>query len=203
MTKLSGIGTPLASRLVSRGLLFAALTFGGSADAAPPRYHFELTHVTAKPSVKPAAAKAALPAVQDEVKKVFGEHPQLVALSGAPDPKASVDGYRAYLAKNHVSGAFNVSVEVTEATETLAPAADGQVLAVKIVLHMLGVNIADDTIGFNGHGNATVKQETSQKPSDADRAQAYRDAAEAVVAGAMKTAFEELAKPPKPKGKKK
>src|SRR5678815_5295168 len=91
--------------------LCAVMAVSAVAEAAPAKkkYHFELTAVTAKSEVKPDVSRAATPRVEAQVKKVFETHPQLVAkLDGAPDPKANADGYRKYLAKKAISGAYLV-----------------------------------------------------------------------------------------------
>ncbi|HEU4728094.1 MAG TPA: hypothetical protein VFT22_09405, partial [Kofleriaceae bacterium] len=126
----------------------------GPADAAPgaarKKFHFELTAVTAKSDVKPDVAKAATPRVEAQVKKVFQTHPQLVArLEGAPDPKANPDGYRRYLAQKAISGAYLVTVEITDASEEIEPFDDkqnAQRLVIHIGLHMLGENIPGRTM---------------------------------------------------------
>jgi hypothetical protein len=181
----------------------AALVVAASAAPAAPKkkYHFELTSVTAKSEVKPDVAKAATPRVEAQVKKVFSSHPQLVTkLEGAPDPKANADGYRRYLSQHAISGAYLVTVEITDASEELEPLEDKpgtQRLVVRIALHMLGENIPGRTMGFTGDGHATVKQEIGMKVRDRDREYTWDQAADRAVNDAMKTVFEQLAAPPK------
>jgi hypothetical protein len=192
------------------GLVLAAIWSFGSvalAETAPPanaRYHFEVTAVTAKPAVKPDVAKMAISKVQAEVKKVFAEHPQLVAkLDGAPDPRSNAEAYRNYLTRNRIAGAYRVTIVIKEASETLTPAAQpgDQRLAVRLVLHMVGEKVPDGTIGFNGHGNTTVKQDIGPTVRDSDREGTWKDVTEVVVSDAVKTALEELSAPPKDKPK--
>jgi hypothetical protein len=172
-----------------------------AAEAAPKKFHFELAAVTAKPEVKPDVAKASLPRVEAQLKKVFASHPQLVAtLDGAPDPKANADGYRKYLARKAISGAYLVTVEITDASEELVPFDDrpnAQRLVIHIAIHMLGENIPGRTIGFTGDGKATIKQEVGVKLRDRDRESTWDAAAELAIGDAMKTAFQQLALPPK------
>jgi hypothetical protein len=195
-------------RLMSpmRHLLFAlaaALAVSSAADAAPSKkkFHFELTAVTAKPEVKPDVAKAATPRVEGQVKKVFETHPQLVAkLDDAPDPKTNADGYRKYLARKAITGAYLVSVQITDASEELVPLDDkpnAQRLVIHVALHMLGENIPGRTMGFTGDGKATIKQEVGLKLRDRDREFTWDQAAELAVDDAMKTVFQQLAAPPK------
>lgn len=174
----------------------------GTADAAPKKkYHFELTAVTTKSDVKPDVAKAAAPRVEGQVKKVFESHPQLVAkLEGAPDPRTDADGYRKYLARKAISGAYLVTVEITDASEELVPLddkANAQRLVIHVGIHMLGENIPGRTMGFTGDGKATIKQEVGMKVRDRDREYTWDQAAELAVNDAMKTVFQQLALPPK------
>jgi hypothetical protein len=188
------------------GLVLAAVALVGSAvEAAPPKptkkYHFELTAVSAKSEVKPDVAKAATPRVEAQVKKLFEHHPQLVAkLPGAPDPRSNADGYRRYLAKSGIAGAYLVTVEITDAFEELVPMEDkssSQRLVIRIAIHMLGENIPGRTMGFTGDGKATIKQEVGVKLRDRDREYTWDQAAELAVDDAMKTVFQQLAAPPK------
>lgn len=180
-----------------------AAVVSGTAEAAPKKkkYHFELTAVTAKAEVKADVARAATPRVEAQVKKVFEGHPQLVArLDGAPDPRTSPDAYRKYLTRRAISGAYLVTVEITEASEELEPF-DGrpssQRLVVRVGIHMLGENIPGRTMGFTGDGRATIKQEIGLKVRERDREYTWDQAAELAVNDAMKTVFQQLALPPK------
>ena len=184
------------------GLLVLALVVGHSAisDAqAKKKYHFELTAVTPKPEVKPDVAKTAVPRVEAQVKKTFETHPQLVAtLDGAP-AKDQATEYRKYLAKKGIAGAYLVTVEVTEATEDLAPTdkPKTQRLSVRVGVHILGETIPGRTMGFTGDGKATIKQEVGIKLRDRDREYTWDQATELAIDDAMKTVFQQLAIPPK------
>ncbi len=96
----------------------------------------------------------ATPRVLSEITKTCEHHPQIVAqLAGAPDPKVDPDAYRSYLDKSHIAGAFNVTVEISDASETITPIADkpgAQQLEIRLALRMLGTHIPDDTLGFTG-----------------------------------------------------
>jgi hypothetical protein len=179
---------------------------GGVASAAPKKYHFELTAVTAKPEVKADVAKIATPRVEGQIKKAFGSHPQLVAkLEGAPElpekpTPQQMDAYRAFLKKKGLAGAYWVTVEVTEASEELVPVTDKpntQRLVVRVAVHVLGEQIPGKTMGFTGDGQATIKQEVGKKVRDRDKEFAWDSAAEVAIADAMKTVFKQLAVPPK------
>jgi len=206
-------------RIVAATWFSTALSFTAAAALAdgPPkeRYYLELSEITAKPELKPEAVKMATPRVLSEVKKAFEHHPQIVAkLEGAPDPKSDPDGYRSYLGKKQITSALKVTIEITDATETLAPLADKpgtQRHEIRLALRMLGAHIPDDTLGFTGHGKAKVEQEVGAKVSGRDRQETWDQVTELAVSQAVKTALEELtlaakvkAKPkskPKPAGK--
>jgi hypothetical protein len=191
-------------------LLLATLAFAGStayAEPAKERYYFEVKAITAKPELKPEAVKMATPRVLAEVNKAFLHEPQIVAkLEGAPDPKLDPDGYRAFLAKAHIAGAFNVNIEITDAVQLLTPKTDkpgAQELEIRLALRMLGSHIPDDTLGFTGHGKAGVQQEVSGTPSAHDLQESWDQVTELAVSAALRTALEELALAAKTKPKPK
>jgi lipoprotein-anchoring transpeptidase ErfK/SrfK len=172
------------------------------AKPKPKKYHFELTKVLVKPEVKADVGATAQPRVEAAIKKAFESHPQLVqTLEGAPDPEADHGQiYRRYLTKKGIAGAYLVTVEVTEASEEVVPMEDkknSQRLVVHVGIHVLGETIPGRTMGFTGDGQATVKQEVGMKIRDKDRTYAWDGAAETAVADALKTCFEQLAKPQK------
>jgi len=201
---------PNVARAVSSGMMrpmksliaLTLLALAATATAAPAKkkYHFELTAVMPKPEVKGEVAKTAKERVEAQIKKAFETHPQLVAnLDGAPDPKTSADAYRKFLTKKGVSGSYLVTVEITEASEELTPMegkANAQRMAVHVAIHVLGETIPGRTMGFTGDGQATVKQELGMKIRDKDRNYVWDGAVETAVGDALKTAFDQLAKPP-------
>lgn len=175
--------------------------FVSTATAAPKKYHFKLAAVTAKTEVKADVAKEATPRVEAQVKKTFETHKQLVAtLGGAPDPDAKAEAYRKFLKSKGVSGAYLVTVEITEASIELVPVESKpgtQRLVVRVAVHLLGENIPGRTMGFTGDGSATIKQEVGKKVRDRDREFTWDEAAKAAVDDAMQTVFKQLAVPQK------
>lgn len=181
-------------------LILAVLATSTAADAAPKKYYFELAGVLIKPEVKPEVGKEAQGRVEAQVKKAWAAHPQLVALEGQPDWKASPEPFRAFLKKKGLAGAYLVTVEITDAVFEVAPMEgkpNTQRITCRIALHMLGENMPGRTMGFTGDGQATIKVEIGKKLRDADTEYAWQQAAEAAVADAMKTVFDQLAKPVK------
>jgi hypothetical protein len=187
--------------MTKRLILLALVAFSTVASAAPAKkkYHFELTAVTPKPEVKGEVAKTAQERVEGQVKKAFESHPQLVAkLDDAPDPKTAAEAYRKFLTKKGIAGAYLVTVEITEASEEITPMegkTNSQRMVVHVGIHVLGETIPGRTMGFTGDGQATVKQEIGMKIRDKDRNYAWDGAAETAVNDAIKTAFDQLAKP--------
>lgn len=178
-----------------------------SAQPAKKKYHFTAAAVNVKPEVKADVAKAAQPRVEEQVKKAFETHPQLVANLGdnVPDWKTAADAFRKHLAKKGVAAGFLVTVDVTDAHEEIQPTErpNTQRLVVKISIHMLGETMPGRTMGFTGDGSATIKQEVGKKVSDRDRKFAWDDAAKAAVDDAMVTVFKQLAAGIAPKSQKK
>jgi hypothetical protein len=191
-----------------RVLALLALVLGVSsvgpsdADAAPKKkYHFKLAAVTAKPEVAADVAEQATPRLDAMIKKTFATHSQLVAsLDGAPDPQGQPHQFRKFLAKKGVDAAYLVTVELTDAEIEIEPMEskpNSQRIVVRVGLHLLGENIPGQTIGFTGDGSATIKLEVGKKIRDRDREYAWDSATEAAIAEALKTVFDQLAKPRK------
>jgi hypothetical protein len=190
----------LASLLMGRSVALAA-------DPPKEQYYFQLKAITPKPELKAEAVKMATARVSTELKKAFEHHPQIVAkLEGVPDAKVDPDGYRAFLTKAHITGAYNVNVEITDAVEVLVPIEEkpgAQRLEIKLALRMLGAHIPDDTLGFTGHGKANIKQEFGSKVPERERQDAWNQVAELAVSKAIDTALEELTLAAKAKPKQK
>ncbi|HET7543987.1 MAG TPA: hypothetical protein VFK05_29150 [Polyangiaceae bacterium] len=192
----------MASTFWPRGLGALALTavsFTGAlslaADPPKERYYFELKAITPKPELKADTVKMATPRVLAELNRALSHHPQIVVrLEGAPDPKLDPDGYRHYLDKSHITDAFTVTVELTDASEVTAPVPDkpgAQEHETRLALRMLGAHIPDDTLGFTGRGKAGAKGEGG-KGSERERQETWDQLSELAVSQAIKTALEEL-----------
>jgi len=168
----------------------------GAALAGTKKFYFELAAVKPKSDVKADVGKAAVARVEAQIRKVIETHPQLVAkLEGAPD-KAQAEAYRKHLAAKGVTGAYLVTVEVTEASEELEPMdkPNTQRLTVSLAVHVLGEIVPDRAIGFTGDGKAKVKQEIGKKLRPRDREVAWEQAAEVAIGDAMESVFKQLEK---------
>ena len=192
---------PMKSLLLTALALVAVAVVGPSAEAAPKKkkYHFKITDVLVKPEVKEDVGKEAQPRVMAMFRKALENDPQLVLdVEGAPDPDKNAAGYRKFLQRKGISGAYLVTVEVTEASIEIVPLEDkknAQRIVVSVGIHVLGETIPGRTMGFTGDGRATVKQEVGMKIRDKDRQFTWDSAAETAVAEALKKCFEKLAKP--------
>lgn len=181
--------------------LFLLCALAAVAAAQPKKkYHFDLAAVNVKPEVKPDVAKSAQPRIEEQVKKTFESHPQLVAkLDNAPDWKTQAEAYRRYLAAKGLAGAFHVTVDITDASEEIVPTdkPNTQRYNVRIAIHMLGETMPGRTMGFTGDGQATIKQEIGKKLTDRDKKYTWDSAAEEAVKDAMAKVFKQLAVPHK------
>ncbi len=191
----------LFALLLGTSLAFVCAALPHRADAAPKKkYHFEVTEVKAKSTVKDEVAKSAAPRVDAQLKAALDSHPQVGKLENAPDPKTKPEEYRKFLAKNGLAGAYYLTVEITEASEEVVPVEDkkaSQRLVIHVAIHMLAENIPGRTIGFVGDGQATVKQEVGMKIRDRDREASWDEASKVAINDALTKIFAQLALPPR------
>ncbi len=166
------------------------------AEAGKKKYHYALTKVLTKPETKADLAKVVAARVEAQVKKAFGGHPQLVVLmDGAPDPKTNAEGYKQYLAKKGIAGAYFVTVDIVEASEELVPVEgkpNTQRLVIRLALHLLGEAIPAMTMAFSGDGQATIKQEVGKKVRERDREVSWDDAAKLAVDDAIAKSIKQV-----------
>lgn len=186
--------------LLAAAAVLAIVALPHAAEAGKKKYHFELTAVTPKPAVPAADAATAVARVKEQLQKAWAANEQIVVdLPDAPDKESTV-AYRKYLAKQKIAGAYLVTVEITEAAESVElmdSKPKTQRMTVKLAIHMLGENLPGRTIGFTGDGKATIKQELGMKVRDKDREYAWDQASELAIADAMTTVFKQLAIPAK------
>jgi hypothetical protein len=196
------------SWLAAAAIVVAAVVGAGEEASAKPKkkYHFQLAEVAAAAAVPADGRAEVTQAVQVQVEKALQSHPQLVAvLDGAPDPRADGKGFKKYLSKKKIAGAYRVNVEVTELGEEVEPI-DGKPgelrLVVRLSLRMFGETIPDRVMAFAGDGSATIKAEVGKKMRPRDRPFALESAAEMAVADALAISLTKLSLPP-PKPTKK
>ena len=184
----------------------AAPAYAGPHGKAKPKYHFLLHEVSLGSDVSGEVPEYAQPRVKAQVEKAFASHPQLVAaLDGAPDAATDPKGYKAFLKKQKLTGAYKVNVEITLAAEELEDV-DGkpgtQRLVVRLGIKMFGETIPERVMGFSGEGSATIKQEIGKKLRPRDREFAWDSAAELAINDAIATSLAKLALPPAKPSKK-
>jgi hypothetical protein len=196
------------SWLAAAAVVVVALVGAGEEASAKPKkkYHFQLAEVAAADAVPATGRAEVTQAVQVQVEKALQTHGQLVAvLEGAPDPKVDAKGFKKYLSKKKIAGAYRVNVEVTELGEEVEPI-DGKPgelrLVVRLSLRMFGETIPDRVMAFAGDGSATIKAEVGKKMRPRDRQFALESAAEMAVADALAISLTKLSLPP-PKPTKK
>lgn len=163
------------------------------------KYFFEVTSVTSKASLPDHLEKTVLPRLSAEVTKQLQAHPQLVAaLPEAPSPEDAAK-YRRYLTKRGLAGAYQVSVELTSASQEVEQleGRSGQRLIVRLGVHMFGETVPGKTIGFTGDGSASIRQEIGKTLRPRDEEFTWQGAVEIAVADAISTSLEKLSKPAK------
>jgi hypothetical protein len=163
------------------------------------KYFFEVTSVTSKATLPDHLEKAILPRLSAEVTKQLQAHPQLVtALPDAPSPDDAAK-FRRYLTKRGLAGAYQVSVELTSASEEIEPmeGRTGQRLIVRLGVHMFGETVPGKTIGFTGDGSASIRQEVGKTVRPRDQEFTWQGAVEMAVNDAISTSLTKLSAPEK------
>ena len=182
----------------------AAVALAAAPAAAKPhhkakRYHFQLADVTTKAGVAAGPGTEAATRVKAEAAKQIAANPQLLAtLDGAPDPASAPAAFQKYLLKHGITGAYKVSIEVTEATEEVEPVLDKpstQRIVVHLSLHMFGEVIPTRKMGFTGDGSAVVKVEIGKKVRKRDRDYTWDSAAQEAMTKAIEESLHKLSLP--------
>jgi len=192
---------PLALVLVGAATVALA---AGPATAKPhhaaKRYQFQLAGVKAKDGVAADVGAQASERVKAEAAKQIEANPQLVAtLDGAPDPATAPAAFKKYLLKHGITGAYSVSIEVTEASEAIEPVPakpNTQRIVVRLAVHMFGEVIPTRKMGFTGDGSAVVKVEIGKKVRKRDRDYTWESAANEAMTKAFDESLHKLALPP-------
>jgi hypothetical protein len=198
---------PMRSPLL---LLFAVLSLcalsARPAEAAKKkRYYFELAQVKAADTLGKTGAELVGPTTT-QVTKSITSHPQLVAtLDGAPDPKVDAKGFKKWLTKKKLSGAYRVNVELIAFEEELEDKDESlskeKRLVIRLSLRTFGETIPERVMAFSGEGSATVKLDVGKKLRPKDRDYAIAQALELAMTDALASSLTKLALPP-PKPKK-
>lgn len=187
-------------------LALVALPGSAAAKPKPKRYHIALIEVTAAAGL-PAESADAIPIARAEVVKELAEHPQLVALDGAPDPAVDGKKFKAWLVKKKIAGAYRMNVEITSYEEELedkdASVNQEKRLVIRLGLRTFGETIPDRKMAFAADGSATIKVDVGKKLRPRDRTFAIESAAQGAVTDALAASLVKLALPPPPPAKRK
>jgi hypothetical protein len=180
--------------LFATSLLLVAATVAAEAPAgaAEPKFYFQIKEVTAAPDVDPAVKTLAA----DALKAELAARPEWAADIG---PTAAVPGPNraalvAELNRRNLRG-FDVTVRMENFKQEMKdPRPGGRLkqLAVNVQLVILGATIPDAKLAFEGHGEASVEAEVSEKKMAADGAMASKAALKSAVKQAVEQAVVKL-----------
>ena len=189
-----------------KGALFATSLFAvaatvaaaPTADAAEPKYFFQIKEVTAGPDVDPAVKTAAA----DALKAELASRPEWASDIQATDQAALA----AELTKRNLRG-FEVTVRIENFKKEMKdPRPGGRLkqLAVNVKLVIIGATIPDAKMAFEGNGESGVEAEVAEKRMAADSERASKAALKSAVKQAVEEAVIKLGAKPAaaPSGKK-
>ena len=189
-----------------KGALFATSLFAvaatvasaPTADAAEPKYFFQIKEVTAGPDVDAAVKTAAA----DALKAELASRPEWASDIQATDQAALA----AELTKRKLRG-FEVTVRIENFKKEMKdPRPGGRLkqLAVNVKLVIIGATIPDAKMAFEGNGESGVEAEVAEKRMAADSERASNAALKSAVKQAVEEAVIKLgAKPDAAPGGKK
>ena len=183
-----------------KGALFATSLFAvaatvaaaPTAEAAEPKYFFQIKEVTTGPDVDPAVKTAAADALKAEL---------------ASDIQATNQAaLAAELTKRNLRG-FEVTVRIENFKKEMKdPRPGGRLkqLAVNVKLVIIGATIPDAKMAFEGNGESGVEAEVAEKRMAADSERASKTALKSAVKQAVEEVVIKLGAKPAaaPSGKK-
>ena len=179
--------------LFATSLLLVATTVAAEAPAraAEPKFYFQIKEVTTAPDVDPAVKALAA----DALKAELAARPEWASDIGpTAAPGADQSALAAELAKRKLRG-FDVTVRMENFKQEMKdPRPGGRLkqLAVNVQLVILGATIPDAKLAFEGHGEASVEAEVSEKKMAADSAMASKAALKSAVKQAVEQAVVKL-----------
>jgi hypothetical protein len=172
-----------------KGALFATSLFAvaatvasaPAAEAAEPKYFFQIKEVTAAPDVDAAVKTAAA----DALKAELASRPEWASDIQATDQTALA----AELARRKLRG-FEVTVRIENFKQEMKdPRPGGRLkqLGVNVKLVIIGATIPDAKMAFEGNGESGIEAEVAEKRMAADTERASK----AAIKSAVKQAVEE------------
>ena len=188
-------GALFATSLFAVAATVAAAT---TAEAAEPKYFFQIKEVTAGPDVDPAVKTVAA----DALKAELASRPEWASDIQATDQAALA----AELTKRKLRG-FEVTVRIENFKKEMKdPRPGGRLkqLAVNVKLVIIGATIPDAKMAFEGNGESGVEAEVAEKRMAADSERASNAALKSAVKQAVEEAVIKLGAQPaaSPSGKK-
>jgi hypothetical protein len=180
--------------LFATSLLLVAMTVAveAPARAAEPKFYFQIKEVTAAPDVDPAVKALAADALKAELAARPEWASDIGPTAAAPDPDRST--LVAELNKRKLRG-FDVTVRMENFKQEMKdPRPGGRLkqLGVNVQLVIIGATIPDAKLAFEGHGEASVEAEVSEKKMAADSAMASKAALKSAVKQAVEQAVVKL-----------
>ncbi len=179
-----------------KGALFATSLFAvaatvasaPAAEAAEPKYFFQIKEVTAAPDVDAAVKTAAA----DALKAELASRPEWASDIQATDQVA------AELARRKLRG-FEVTVRIENFKQEMKdPRPGGRLkqLAVNVKLVIIGATIPDAKMAFEGNGESGIEAEVAEKRMAADSERASKAALKSAVKQAVEEAVIKLGAKP-------
>jgi len=168
------------------GLAGAMLVPGAPAEAAAPKYFFQLREVKAGPDIDPALKEYA----GEALKADLAGRPEWASDVQASSPEALL----AELDKRKLRG-FNVTVRFEEVKKEVKPPKPGgrfNQLAINVRLTVFGTTVAEEKLAFSGDGEAGLEAEVSEKRVEKESMSLTRDAIKDAVKQAVDQAVLKL-----------
>ena len=178
-------GRPHALAVLVAAALAGAM-LPASAQAAAPKYFFQLREVKAGPEIDPALKEYA----GEALKADLAGRPEWASDVQAPNPEALL----AELNKRKLRG-FNVTVRFEEVKKEVKPPKPGSrfnQLAVNVRLTVFGTTVVEEKLAFSGDGEAGMQAEVSEKRVEKESMSLTRDAIKDAVKQAVDQAVLKL-----------
>jgi hypothetical protein len=178
-------GRPHALAVLVAGALAGAM-LPASAQAAAPKYFFQLREVKGGPEIDPALKEYA----GEALKADLAGRPEWASDVQAPNPEALL----AELNKRKLRG-FNVTVRFEEVKKEVKPPKPGSrfnQLAVNVRLTVFGTTVVEEKLAFSGDGEAGLQAEVSEKRVEQESMSLTRDAIKDAVKQAVDQAVLKL-----------
>src|SRR5581483_11896863 len=186
--RLSTCGSP--GRPHALAVVMVAAVAGGmlpaSAQAAAPKYFFQLREVKAGPDIDPALKEYA----GEALKADLAARPEWASDIQASSPEA----LKAELDKRKLRG-FDVTVRFEEVKKEVKPPKPGSrfnQMAVNVRLTVFGTTVAEEKLAFSGDGEAGLQAEVSEKRVDQESMSLTKDAVKDAINQAVNQAVLKL-----------